>query len=184
MASSTRVRLSSGASLNGVNVDVSSLIPGTPYTIAAPGGGDFFDLAHQLNIKVIRITDSRWESTGAEYTAAQWQHVYARAAATGVKIIQLMQSRAQEQLLLQTYGLVRSPALWMIDLQNEPTISDPTVLSALKAQAAYTHCVAPGIPVTIGGWKVVTSGGQLIWQRPSDLRLIVGIVDVVSPHRY
>jgi hypothetical protein len=174
------------ASLNGVTVDVSSLIPGTPYTITAPGGGDFFHLARQLNIKVIRITDSRWVTTGAEYTAAQWRHVYARAAATGVKIIQLMDSQAQERLLLQTYGLARSPALWMVDLQNEPTINDPTVLSALKAQAAYTHRVAPGIPVTIGGWKVATSGGRFrfIWQRPSDLSLIIGIVDVVSPHLF
>ena len=184
LASSTPARTPSRASLNGVTVDVSSLIPGTPYTIRAPGGGDFFDMARQLNIKVIRIGDSRWITTGAEYTAAQWQHVYARAAANGIKIIQLMQSQAQERLLLQTYGLATSPALWMVDLQNEPTINDPTVLSALKAQAAYTHRVAPGIPVTIGGWKVATSGRLLVWQRPSDLSLIVGIVDVVSPHLF
>jgi hypothetical protein len=184
LASSTPARTRSRASLNGVNVDVGSLIPGTRYTITAPDGGDFFDLARQLNIKVIRITDSREATTGAQYTAAQWQHVYARAAATGVKIIQLMVSRAQERLLLQTYGLATSAALWMADLRNEPTINDPTVLSALKAQAAYTHRVAPGIPVTIGGWKVATSGGHYIWQRPSDLSLIVGIVDVVSPHLF
>jgi len=184
MASSAPARTPSRGSLNGVNVDVGSLTPGTRYTITAPDGGDFFDLARQLNIKVIRITDSRWAKTGAEYTAAQWQHVYARAAATGVKIIQLMQSHAHERLLLQTYGLATSPALWMVDLRNEPTINDPTVLSALKAQAAYTHRVAPGIPVTIGGWKVATSGRLLVWQRPSDLSLIVGIVDVVSPHLF
>jgi len=185
LASSTPARTPSRASLNGVTVDVSSLIPGTPYTIRAPGGGDFFDMARQLNIKVIRIGDSRWITTGAEYTAAQWQHVYARAAANGIKIIQLMQSQAQERLLLQTYGLATSPALWMVDLQNEPTINDPTVLSALKAQAAYTHRVAPGIPVTIGGWKVAIRGRRnAIFQRPSDLSRIIGIVDVVSAHLY
>ena len=185
MASSAPARTPSRGSLNGVNVDVGSLTPGTRYTITAPDGGDFFDLARQLNIKVIRITDSRWAKTGAEYTAAQWQHVYARAAATGVKIIQLMQSHAHERLLLQTYGLATSPALWMVDLQNEPTINDPTVLSALKAQAAYTHRVAPGIPVTIGGWKVAIRGRRnAIFQRPSDLSRIIGIVDVVSAHLY
>ena len=177
-------------SLNGVNVDMSSLVPGTPYTLRTSSGGDFFDFARQLGIKVIRIVDSREQVTGQEYTKAEYRNVYNQAAASGIKIIQLTSGSArepwktQEQLLLQTYGLAKLPALWMIDIANEPTVNSPTILSELKAAASYAHQVAPGIPVTIGGWKFQPPTGQLIWQRPSDLSYIIGIVNVVSPHLY
>ncbi len=48
----------------GVNVDITAMIPGTPYTVTTASGGNFFDLAAQLGINTLRITDVRWTLTG------------------------------------------------------------------------------------------------------------------------
>src|SRR2546423_115628 len=44
----------------GVNVDMTAMVPGTPYTVKMARGGNFFDLAAQLGINTLRITDIRW----------------------------------------------------------------------------------------------------------------------------
>lgn len=163
----------------GMNVDMMNMVPGTAYTIKSSSGGDFFDQASQLGINTIRIVDAQFGLfNGAGYSQAQWQQVFSRAVQTHIHIILLTGgSLSHEQLLLNTYGLAKSPALWMIDVENEPDVCGS--LSGLQQEITYAHQIAPGISATIGGWKCGS-----VWQNPPDLAKIIDMVDVASPHKY
>jgi endo-1,4-beta-mannosidase len=175
----------------GVNVDMTAMIPGTPYTVTTASGGNFFDLAAQLGINTLRITDSLWESTGEEYSQATWRYVFDEAEHHHVHVILLLidseQHTAIQQAhtLLGDYGLAQSPALWLVDLYNEPNLSDPQLMAALRKEAAYVHQIAPAVPITIGGWKTSIPGTtDYSWQRPQDLSYIIDLVDIVAYHNY
>jgi hypothetical protein len=176
----------------GVNVDMAAIIPGTPYTITTARGGNFFDLAAQLCINTLRITDIQWETSGKEYSEATWRHVFDEAEHHHMRIILLLEDGGeysaiqQARTLLDRYGLAHSSALWLVDLYNEPNLSDPQLMAALHEEAAYVHQVAPAIPITIGGWKSEVPGhpGEFSWQDPADIPRLINLVDVVSPHLY
>lgn len=176
----------------GVNVDMTALIPNTPYTITTATGGDFFALATSLGINTLRITDFQWENTGHEYPQAAWQRVFNEAAQHHMAIIlQLMDGHGhtaieEVHILLEQYGLARASALWMVDLYNEPDLTDPRRMAELYQEAAYIRQAAPAVPITIGGWKRKYPGhpGAFIWQDPSDIPALLSLVDVVSPHLY
>ncbi|HZU69409.1 MAG TPA: cellulase family glycosylhydrolase [Ktedonobacteraceae bacterium] len=176
----------------GVNVDISAMIPGSGYTVWDPQGGDFFDLASRLGINTLRITDVRWATTGQERSRATWKQIFDKAASHHINIILLLadggnKSALEEaHTLLGDYGLASAAALWMVDLANEPDVSDPQQMRELRQEALYVHQVAPKIPVTIGGWKseIVGSPGTYDWQDPADIPKLINLVDVVSPHLY
>lgn len=176
----------------GVNVDITALIPGTNYTVKTANGGNFFDLAAQLGINTLRITDVLWASTGQGHSRADWNYVFDHATAHHMQVILLIVDvpgstpLAVANTLLGTYGLAQSPALWMVDLANEPDLSDTREMAALHDEATYVHQVAPKIPVTIGGWKNEIAGrpGVFDWQDPADVSKLIDLVDVVSPHLY
>lgn len=178
--------------LYGVNVDMTAMIPGTPYTITSAAGGNFFDLAMQLGINTIRVTDIQWEHTGQEYPVAMWRYVFSQAESHQMRVILLLSdgkdhsALQQARTLLGQYGLAQSPALWLVDLYNEPDVSDPQIMNALHEEAAYVHEVAPRTLVTVGGWKSQKPGnpGQYRWQEPADVSSLLGLVDVVSAHLY
>ena len=75
----------------GVNVDMTAMIPGTAYTIKTVGGKNFFDLAVQLDINTIRITDIQWETTGKEYSQKLWRYVFDQAENHHIRIILLLE---------------------------------------------------------------------------------------------
>lgn len=176
----------------GVNVDITAIIPGTPYTVKTADGGNFFDLAAQLGINTLRITDVQWASMGKVRSQATWQHVFAEASSYHMNVILLLtrggnrSALKEAHLLLGQYGLAHAPALWLVDLDNEPDVSDPQQITALQEEAAYVHQVAQHVPVTIGGWKSEISGhpGTFDWQDPFDIPKIIHLVDIVSPHLY
>ncbi|HLH60443.1 MAG TPA: cellulase family glycosylhydrolase [Ktedonobacteraceae bacterium] len=176
----------------GVNVDISAMIAGSGYTVWDPQGGDFFDLASRLGINTLRITDVRWATTGQMRTRAIWRQVFDEAARHHINIILLLadggdKSALEEaHTLLGDYGLASAPALWMVDLANEPDVSDPQQMRELQQEASYIHQVTPKIPVTIGGWKSEIKGspGTYDWQDPADIPEFIKLVDVVSPHLY
>jgi hypothetical protein len=176
----------------GVNVDMTAMIPGTAYTIKTVGGKDFFDLAVQLDINTIRITDIQWETTGKEYSQKLWRYVFDQARNHHIRIILLLEDGGdysvlqQAHTLLGTYGLAHSPALWLVDLYNEPTLSDPRLMTTIREEATYVHHVAPTVPVTIGGWKSADHNypNKFDWQNPVDISRFINLVDVVSPHLY
>jgi hypothetical protein len=176
----------------GVNVDMTAMISDTPYTITTASGGNFFDLATQLDINTLRITDVQWEMTGEEYSQAIWHSVFDEAEHHHMNIILLLigggghTAIEQAHTLLDHYGLARSSALWLIDLNNEPDVSDPQSMAELRKEAAYVHQVAPRVPITIGGWKSQLPGhpGEFDWQDPADIPRFIDLVDVVSAHLY
>ncbi len=176
----------------GVNVDMTALIPGTAYTIATANGGDFFTLATQLGINTLRITDIQWEITGEEYPQAIWHHVFDEAEHYHMHVILLLMDGKghsaiqQAHVLLDGYGLAHASALWLVDLYNEPNLSDSRLMTMLREEAAYVHQVAPGVPITIGGWKSQVQGHpqEFRWQNPTDIPRFINLVDVVSAHLY
>lgn len=176
----------------GVNVDITAMIQGTPYTVRTANGGNFFDLAAQLGINTLRITDVRWANTGKERSQASWRYVFNEAENHHMNIILLLigggghPAIEHAHTLLDHYGLANAPALWLVDLDNEPDVSNPQEITALREEAAYVHQVAPKVPVTIGGWKSEVPGhpGEFDWQDPLDIPKLVDLVDVVSPHLY
>jgi Cellulase (glycosyl hydrolase family 5) len=185
-------RVSLATAARGVNADISSMISGTPYSITTTSGGNFFDLAAQLGINTLRITDMQWEMKGKEYPQSSWRYVFDEAADHHINIILLLMAgnghpaNQQAYTLLGTYGLAQSHALWMVDLYNEPDLSDPQVMAALSNEAAYVRQVAPSAYVTIGGWKSQVPGhpGEFDWEDPADIPGFINLVDVVSPHLY
>ncbi len=177
----------------GVNVDITAMIPGTPYTVAPTAGSNFFDLASRLGINTLRITDIRWETTGIEYSRAEWVQVFDEAQQHHIRIVLLLMDGVQEYSVLQQahtllgdYGLARAPALGLIDLYNEPDVSDAHRMMLLNQEAAYAHHVAPAIPLTIGGWKVSIAGQKhkFAWQEPADISKFIHLVNVISAHLY
>ncbi len=176
----------------GVNVDMASMIPNTPYTIKTTTGGNFFDLAAQLGINTLRITDNELENSGQEYSRTLWRYVFDESERHHMHVILLIEDGKghsaiqQMHMLLNDYGLVQSPALWLIDLYNEPDLSDPRLMAMLREEAAYVHQIAPAIPITIGGWKSQDPEhpGKFIWQNPADIPRFINLVNVVSAHLY
>jgi Cellulase (glycosyl hydrolase family 5) len=176
----------------GVNVDITAMIPGTPYTVKTASGGNFFDLAAQLGINTLRITDIQWETSGKEYSSATWRFVFDEAERHHLHVILLLEDGGeysalqQAHTLLGRYGLAHAPALWLVDLYNEPNLSDPLLMNALHEEAAYVRRVAPRVPITIGGWKseIPDHSGKFDWQDPLDIPKFIKMVDIVSPHLY
>lgn len=187
------VRIISSAKIAyGVNVDMTALIPDMPYTIRTAKGGNFFDLAKQLGINTLRITDIKWETTGKEYSPTLWHYVFDQAELYHMHVILLLEDGGeysvmqQANTLLGGYGLARAPALWLVDLYNEPNLSDPTLMTVLREEASYVHRVAPAVPITIGGWKSQIPGkpGKFDWEDPADVSKFINLVNIVSPHLY
>lgn len=177
----------------GVNVDMTAMIPGTPYTVTTASGGNFFDLAARLGINTLRITNVKWALIGEQYSRAVWRYVFDEAEKYHMNVILLLvdggeHSAIEEaQTLLDRYGLASAPALWLVDLDNEPDLSDTRHMAELQTEAAYVHQVAPAVPVTIGGWwksKVPGHPGESDWQDPADIPRFIDLVDVISAHLY
>lgn len=51
----------------GVNVDILAMIPGIRYTVRTATNGDFFALAAQPGINMLRITDVPWPVTRSRH---------------------------------------------------------------------------------------------------------------------
>jgi hypothetical protein len=176
----------------GVNVDMTAMLPGTPYTVRTASGGNFFDLASQLGINTLRITDVQWAVTGKEHSQAAWRYVFDETENHHMHVILLLvdggghSAIEHARTLLDHYGLAGSPALWLVDLSNEPDLSDSQNIAVLRAEAAYVRRVAPKVPLTIGGWKSRIPGhpSEFDWQDPADIPRFIDLVDVVSPHLY
>jgi hypothetical protein len=176
----------------GVNVDMTAMIPNTPYSITIGQGGNFFDLAAQLGIHTLRITDIQWEISGVEYSRATWRYVFDEAERHHLYVILLLEDGGaysalqQARILLGRYGLAHASALWLVDLYNEPNLSDPALMSVLQKEAAYVRELAPRVPITIGGWKseIPDHPGKFDWQDPRDIPKFIKMVDIVSPHLY
>jgi hypothetical protein len=176
----------------GVNVDITAMIPGTPYTVRTASGDNFFDLAARLGINTLRIVNIRWALTGKQYSQATWRYVFDEAEKYHMNVILLLidagkHSAIEEaQTLLDHYGLAHAPALWLVDLNDEPDVSDPQQMAELREEAAYIHQVAPKVPITIGGWKSKVPGHPkwFDWQDPEDIPKLINLVNIVSPHLY
>jgi hypothetical protein len=215
-------RLSAAQLLAGANVDVGQLLRGEPSAIVTDRG-DLFDIAAAVGLNALRLTTVRAWNTGEEgkpYTAAQWHALGERARATGINLLPLVEltradlrslelapdpkertarSVAAAERLIDTMlgagGLARIGAVAAIDIANEPVL-DRATLEQLREIAGFVHARYPGVPVTVGGWRVAagnatagdalggSSGGHWRWNDAEDGRVLESVEDIVSIHIY
>ena len=83
----------------------------------------------------------------------------------------------------QCHGLPGS--LVGIEVANEPLV-DAATLPMLRRDIAAVHVEAPGIPLTIGGWRAPARTPRERWDfnDPVDTSLVAPMVDFVSAHMY
>ncbi len=72
-----------------------------------------------------------------------------------------------------------------IEVANEPLV-DAATIPMLRRDIAAVHREAPGIPLTIGGWRAParTPGERWDFNDPVDTGLVAPLVDFVSAHLY
>jgi hypothetical protein len=72
-----------------------------------------------------------------------------------------------------------------IEAVNEPLVNSTTI-PMLQADVAAIHAEAPGIPVTIAGWRTaaIHPGERWNYNDPADTSLVAPLADYVTAHMY
>lgn len=193
----------------GSNIDMSQLLPTSPYYIKNSRGEDLIDMAHRLGINTLRISSVLQsfptQTPDTIYTKAQWDMVLNKMLSYNMKAVVIAETHStnqnvySEEISDDFYQLFKKyiidsymgddPAVYAIDLKNEPTL-DSHNLAILQQEATLIKQKYPWMKVTIGGWKVNTgtidSQGKPVyrWNDPQDAPTINGLVDFYSPHIY
>lgn len=76
-------------------------------------------------------------------------------------------------------------SLVAIEAVNEPLVTSAT-LPMLQADIAALHGEAPGLPITIAGWRTpaIHAGERWNFNDPADTALVAPLVDYVTAHMY
>lgn len=194
--------------LYGSNIDMSQLLPTSPYYVTNSKGEDFIDIAHKLGITVLRISSVLQafpnQTPDVIYTKDQWDTVLNKMNKDGIKAIILAETHTSRkefysEVIPDTFlPLVKqyvidsnvgdNPDVYAFDLKNEPALDDHN-LAILKQEAAMLKQRYPNILLTLGGWKVpsgVDAKGNVgyRWNQPQDAAIAQNFVDFYSPHIY
>lgn len=212
----TRDKLVSNSHINrtkkilyGSNIDISQLLPTSPYYVQDGHGKDLIDTAHTLGITLLRISSVLRsfpdQKPDVIYTKEQWDQVLDKMHRNGIKAMIIAETNTTNKNIssddisqdyldqMKKYiidsGVGDNPDVYMIDMKNEPILNDHN-LTMLKQEANLIKQRYPNILVTVGGWRVDTGTkdgqGKAIyrWNEPQDAILLSGTVDVYSPHIY
>ncbi|HSW89024.1 MAG TPA: cellulase family glycosylhydrolase [Candidatus Saccharimonadales bacterium] len=195
--------------LYGSNIDMSQLLPTSPYYIKNSQGEDLIDIAHRLGINTLRISSVLrsfpYQTPDVIYTKAEWDKVLFKMANYNMKAIVIAETYStnpnvySEELTDDYFQVFKKyiidsymgddPAVYAIDIKNEPTL-DAHNLAMLQQVRTLVKQKYPWMKVTIGGWKVntgtVDSQGKPAyrWNDPFDAQQVSGLVDFYSPHLY
>lgn len=199
---------SSASLFYGSNIDISQLVPTSPYYVKNSKGEDFIDIAHRLGINMLRISSVLKafpeQTPDAIYTQDQWNTVLNKMNGYGMKAIVIAETYSSNKNIyaeeispdfltqVQKYiidsNVASNSAVYAIDLKNEPTIDDHNI-SMIQQEAAMVKQKYPNMLVTVGGWKYPTGtdkNGKTVyrWNQPQDAQYFNTIVDVYTPHIY
>ncbi len=193
----------------GSNIDMSELLPTSPYYVKNSQGQDLIDIAHHLGINMLRISSVLKsfpdQTPDVIYTKAQWDIVLNKMAKYGMKAEILAEtystnknvynSEISDDYITQMKAYIidsyvgDDSAVYAIDMKNEP-ILDEHNLEMLNEERNMIKAKYPWMKVTVGGWKTdagtTDSQGREVynWNQPQDAKLLSGMVDFYSPHIY
>ncbi len=186
---------------------MSQLLPTSQHYIVNSKGKDLIDIAADLGINVIRITNTRRSfknNADSIYTKNQWDKVLGKMQSKGIRAIILIEVSSTNKNyytpdirpaylhLVQEYinsGVFSNPVVYAVDIKNEPLLTDINV-NMLQAAHDMIKAKYPGLKQTIGWWASTTSPkdphnlNNYNWSDFSAGKKIASIVDFYSVHIY
>ncbi len=192
----------------GETVDMSQVSPTSVHYVVNSQGQDLIDIAANLGVNIIRITNGQRSFNNNEdsiYTADQWNQVLNKMQTKGIKAIILIEVASQNGdyynrdiqpvylNLVQEYigsGVFSNPDVYAVDLKNEPFLTDANVN---MLQLAHTMIKAryPDLKQTAGWWATYfslnashTDPNNYNWGDASAGQKLDNIVDFYSVHMY
>jgi hypothetical protein len=191
----------------GENIDMSQILPASQRYVVNSKGEDLIDIAADLGINMIRITNGqRSFDNGMDsiYTRDQWDQVLGKMQRKGIKAIILIETassngdyytpdiRTVYLHLVQQYiasGVFSHPDVYAVDIKNEPLLTDANV-STLETAHAMIKEKYPHLKQTIGWWAGTKSPedpynpNNYNWSDFSAGQKIANAVDFYSVHMY
>ena len=187
----------------GVNVEMSQLLPASQNYIVNDDGEDLIDIAFRLGITMFRITNGTPAFSNSEsiYSKEQWQNVLDKMHDKNIQALILIESPTIYQRninskyldFVQGYiidsGVLLHPAVYGVDLYNEPVVNDENV-EILRTAAERIRSRYPETRLTVGWWAVdigerdEDNEAILNWDAYSEGRVFEDFVDFYSLHMY
>jgi hypothetical protein len=191
----------------GENIDMSQILPASQHYIVNSQGQDLIDIAAQLGVNLVRITNGQrsFQNTADSiYTKAQWNQVLDKLQSKGIKAIILIEVAGNNPdyytpdiqpvylHLVQEYlnsGVFSNPDVYAVDIKNEPLLT-ATNISMLDAAHAMIKAQYPDLKQTVGWWAGDKSPtdpynpNNYNWSDFSGGQKIANIVDFFSIHMY
>ncbi len=191
----------------GENIDMSQILPTSQYYVVNSKGQDLIDIAAQLGINLIRITNAQPSfdnNADSIYSGKQWDQVLDKMQKKGIKALILIETASGnnnyytpniQQIylnLVQAYidsGVFSHPDVYGVDINNEPLLTDANIHMLQKAHAMI-KAQYPHLKQTIGWWATETQGTDISnrasynWSDYAADQKIASIVDFYSIHMY
>ena len=188
----------------GVNVEMNQLLPTSKNYIVNDKGKDLIDIASDLGINMFRITNGAKVEENSEetfFTKMQWDGVLDKMQEKGIQALILIESPTMYQKdippeyldFVQSYiidsGVLAHPAVFGVDLYNEPLITDRNI-ELMKTSAKMVKGSYPKTRLTVGWWAVATNtyddDNQEIykWDDYGAGRIFEDFTDFYSLHMY
>lgn len=187
----------------GVNVEMSQLLPASQNYIVNDDGEDLIDIAFRLGITMFRITNGTYAFSNSEgiYSKEQWESVLDKMHDKNIQALILIESptiyqsniSAEYLDFVQVYvmdsGVLLHPAVFGVDLYNEPVVNDKNI-EILRTAAERIRSRYPETRLTVGWWAVdigekdENNEAILNWDAYSEGRVFEDFIDFYSLHMY
>lgn len=187
----------------GVNVEMSQLLPASQNYIVNDDGEDLIDIAFRLGITMFRITNGTpaFSNQGSVYSKEQWESVLDKMHDKNIQALILIESptiyqsniNAEYLDFVQVYvldsGVLSHPAVFGVDLYNEPVVNDKNV-EILRTAAERIRSRYPETRLTVGWWAVdigekdENNEAILNWDAYGEGRVFEDFIDFYSLHMY
>lgn len=191
----------------GENIDMSQILPTSQHYIINSKGQDLIDIAANLGVNLIRITNGQHSfksKTISIYTRDQWNQVLDKMQRKGIKAIIQIETTGDDPAyyslkiqpaylhLVQLYidsGVFSHPDVYAVDIRNEPLITDDN-LKMLETVHTMIKKKYPQLKQTVGWWagprslKNPYTPNNIGWGYLSAGRRLANIVDFFSVHMY
>ncbi len=197
----------SASTLYGENIDMSQILPTSQHYVVNSKGQDLIDIAAELGIKLVRITNAvRSFNNNADsvYTGEQWDQVLAKMQSKGIKAIILIETASTNGAyytpqiqpvylhLVQEYidsGVFSNPDVYAVDIKNEPLLTDAN-LSMLQTAHAMIKAKYPDLKQTVGWWATPEAPAdpynpnEYNWSDYTAGQKLAPLIDFYSIHMY
>lgn len=199
----------STATFYGENIDMSQILPTSQHYVVNSKGEDLIDIAADLGINLIRITNGHRSfnnNADSVYTGDQWNQVLSKMQSKGIKALILIETASNNGdyytpdirpvylHLVQGYidsGVFSNSDVYAVDIKNEPLLTDANI-KMLQAAHAMIKAKYPNLKQTVGWWATPKSPedpynpnpNNYNWSDYSAGQRIANIVDFYSIHMY